>query len=69
MKYTPYSKPFQTPSQIVDKLISDGLIVDDMQYATKVLENINYFRFKIYLRPFLDLQTKKFFLDTTFEQS
>jgi|SaaInlStandDraft_4_1057021.scaffolds.fasta_scaffold00561_15 abortive infection bacteriophage resistance protein len=69
MKYTPYSKPFQTPSQIVDKLIADGLIVNNIPYATKVLENINYFRFKIYLRPFLDLQTKKFLLDTTFEQA
>lgn len=69
MKYTPYLKPFQTPEQIANKLISDGLIIDDINFAINILSKINYFRFKIYLRPFLNLETKKFKPNTTFEKA
>ena len=69
MRYIPYIKPFQTSSQIANKLISNGLIVDDVPFAMKVLENINYFRFKIYLRPFLNLETKLFLANSTFEKA
>lgn len=69
MKYTPYIKPFQSPSQIINKLIQNGLLVNDIDFAIKILAKINYFRFKIYLRPFLNLTTNKFIKNSTFEKA
>lgn len=54
MRYIPYQKPFQTPKQILDKLISNGLIVENSDFAIQILKKINYFRLKIYLRPYKD---------------
>lgn len=64
-----YSKPFKTPSELITKLKSQNLLISDEKEAVRVLSEINYFRFKIYLRPFLDLSCKKYKKNSSFEQA
>ena len=47
-----YTKPYQTPKQLVDKLIARKLKIHNRALAEEVLSKINYYRFKIYLAPF-----------------
>lgn len=54
MPYTPYGKPYKTPSDIVHDLKSKNLSFLDEQAAEKTLSDINYYHFKIYLRPLID---------------
>jgi len=69
MIYTTYNKPYQTPSDLITKLKTQNLTIEDETKALKVLSNVNYFRFKIYLRPLLDVNTKQYLPNTTFENA
>lgn len=68
MSKIPYQKPFQTGSELCDKLILEGMIINDITNAAKSIENFSYYRFKAYLIPFRIPTNKNKFLDhTTFE--
>lgn len=68
--YIPYTKPYQTPQQLVATLQSKNLIVQNVQDAEEVLSHINYYKFKIYLHPFLDpSDPKKYIPITKFEDA
>jgi len=54
MIYATYTKPYQSPSDLIIKLKSQNLTIEDGSEALKILSSVNYFRFKIYLRPLLD---------------
>lgn len=69
MKYSLYAKPYKTPLELITKMKSQNLLVLDTAYAQLVLSGINYFRFKIYLRPFLDVSTKTYKANSTFEDA
>lgn len=60
MPYSEYAKPFRNNSNLVTHLIGKGLGVASVPEAEDVLKKINYYRFKIYLRPFLDVPTNRF---------
>ena len=57
--YSLYTKPYKHPTDLITKLKSQNLTVLDEPKANIVLSKINYFRFKIYLRPFSDITTKQ----------
>lgn len=67
--YSLYAKPYQNPTDLIAKLKSQNLIVSDEPKANEILSKINYFRFKIYLRPFLDTTTKQFRINSKFEDA
>ena len=67
--YSLYTKPYKNPADLITKLKSQNLIISDETKANKILSKINYFRFKIYLRPFLDITTKQFRVNSTFEDA
>ena len=67
--YSLYTKPYKNPADLITKLKSQNLIILDESKASELLSKINYFRFKIYLRPFLDITTKQFRVNRTFEDS
>ena len=67
--YSLYTKPYKNPTDLITKLKSQNLTVLDEPKANIVLSKINYFRFKIYLRPFLDITTKQFRVNRTFEDA
>ena len=67
--YSLYTKPYKNPADLITKLKSQNLTVLDEPNANIVLSKINYFRFKIYLRPFLDITTKQFRVNRTFEDA
>jgi abortive infection bacteriophage resistance protein len=69
MIYSTYIKPYKTPSDLIVKLKSQNLTVNDESKALKVLSSVNYFRFKIYLRPLLDINTKHYLPNATFENA
>jgi len=62
----PYTKPYQTASELCEKLIEQSLVIKNKKNAERVLERCSYYRFKAYLYPFLD-QNKKFNGLTTFD--
>ena len=67
--YSLYTKPYKNSTDLITKLKSQNLTVLDEPKANIVLSKINYFRFKIYLRPFLDITTKQFRVNSTFEDA
>lgn len=67
--YSLYTKPYKNSTYLITKLKSQNLTVLDEPKANIVLSKINYFRFKIYLRPFLDITTKQFRVNSTFEDA
>lgn len=67
--YSLYTKPYKNPTDLITKLKSQNLIISDETQANIVLSKINYFRFKIYLRPLLKKGTKKFRKNSTFEDA
>lgn len=69
MVYSTYTKPYQAPSDLMIKLKAQNLIIENEANALKVLSSVNYFRFKIYLRPLLDVDTKQYLPDATFENA
>ncbi len=62
-----YLKEYKTPTELVDKLASQGLLISHSSNAEKIIYNNNYFRFKAYFVPFLD-SNKKFHVGTHFSE-
>jgi len=69
MPYAIYDKPFKNESDLILFLKEKGLLFHDEAKAKKILRDINYYRFKIYLYPFIDEITKNFSLETYFEDA
>ncbi|WP_171017869.1 Abi family protein [Aliarcobacter thereius] len=67
--YSLYTKPYKNSTDLIKKLKSQNLKIVNEQFAEKILSKINYFRFKIYLKPFLDTATKQFKANSTFENA
>lgn len=67
--YSLYTKPYKNPTDLIKKLKLQNLQIPNEQVAKKILSKINYFRFKIYLKPFLDKTTKQFRANSTFEDA
>ncbi len=67
--YSLYTKPYKNPTDLIAKLKSQNLIIENEINANKILSKISYFRFKIYLRPFLNIVTKQFHPNSTFENA
>lgn len=65
--YSLYIKPYKNSTDLIKKLKSQNLQIINEQFAETILSKINYFRFKIYLKPFLDTTTKQFKANCTFE--
>ncbi|WP_159442474.1 Abi family protein [Agrobacterium sp. DSM 25558] len=65
MSLIEYQKPYRSPSDLADKLISQGLHLHDRSYAERVIYLNNYFRIKAYFIPFMD-SNKQFIAGTTF---
>lgn len=55
-----YAKPFLNGQDLVAELICKGLRVDSVADAEAILNRMNYYRFKAYLRPFLNVGTKRY---------
>lgn len=55
MPYSLYSKPYRQPIDLVNDLKIKNLIFKDEVAAKKLLSQISYYHFKIYLHPMLDL--------------
>lgn len=64
----PYLKPFLNSDQLCEKLIAQGLEISDVSAAKIELERCSYYRFKAYLYPFQDPDTKRFLESATFEK-
>lgn len=70
MAYTLYNKPYQSPQQLIATLQSKNIIFSNIPEAEKILSEINYYKFKMYLHPFLDpTQPKKYYVGTKFEDA
>lgn len=65
----PYLKPPRSPAFLCGKLVDQGLIIEKIAEAEKVLQRCSYFRFKGYLHPFKDPDTKMFHPGTSFENA
>ncbi|EEM8973769.1 Abi family protein, partial [Salmonella enterica] len=65
----PYKKPYQSSTDLCQKLQRDGLIINDVDNARKVLERCSYYRFKAYLIPFRDETTRRYYPDATFDKA
>lgn len=52
----------------VSLLKNRGLIIADEEYAARVLQNINYYRFSAYLLPFRVLGSERYVPGTTFDR-
>lgn len=64
-----YNKPILTVKELIDLLKSRGLIINDEEYAYKVLSTIGYFRLKVYFIPFYKPNINDTFIDgTIFEE-
>jgi len=65
-----YSKPYKTPAQLYQHLTDKGLIFKHpykWNQAEEVLTRINYYRFKAYLFPYLNQETKSYKKGTAFK--
>ena len=70
MAYTLYNKPYQSPQQLIATLQSKNIIFSNIPAAEKILSEINYYKFKMYLHPFLDSTlSKQYKVDTKFEDA
>ena len=64
-----YNKPYTAPQDLIPYLEGKELSIEDKGNAEKILKNINYYRFKVYLRPFLDIESGKFKEGSSFEKA
>lgn len=64
-----YQKTYLSPQEIVSRLQTKGLLVENIQNAEKILTSIGYYRFKIYLRPFKGGSSKTFKKGASFEKA
>lgn len=60
MPYQLYSKPCKTSADLVNDLSTKGLYICDQVKCEDFLHKVSYYRFKIYLRPFLSHPNKHF---------
>ena len=67
MPYQIYNKPYCSPQDLITHLENHGLTVGNRPEAEKFLSDINYYRFKIYLRPYLNLANNQFHAGATFQ--
>lgn len=65
MSYIPYSKPYKSAQDIINILKTRQLRILDEPKAKSTLSDINYYRFKIYLRPLMN--SSQFNPNYTFE--
>lgn len=68
MPYRLYDKAYQSPSDLVLYMQAKGLTVTNEPAAEQFLENVNYYRFKVYLWPFLDAAQTGYVQPSNFEQ-
>lgn len=68
MSYRCYDKKYRSPEELVLYMQSKGLLVVNQHDAKRFIENVNYYRFKAYLWPFLDANLSLYLPQTTFEQ-
>lgn len=66
---TIFSKPYATPAQLLQHLKNRNLTVENDQAALLFLTNINYHRFKVYLRVFWDDSIKAYKPAGSFEKA
>ena len=64
-----YNKPYKSFEDIVTYLEKRGLIISDRNTAETTLKYINYYRFKIYLRPLLNISTEQFKTGSSFDEA
>lgn len=64
-----YDKPYSPPKELVTSLRQRGMIIADDEYAENFLKTINYYRFKVYFRPFISSKSNIFKENTTFEKA
>lgn len=57
-----YAKPYLDPAALVGKMIGNGLTVANPAQAEDFLRKTNYYRFKVYLRPYLTSPNTKTFV-------
>lgn len=70
MAYTLYNKPYQSPQQLILALQSKNILFSDIPVAEKILSEINYYKFKMYLHPFLDpTLPKQYYVGAKFEDA
>ncbi|WBS03006.1 Abi family protein [Pseudoduganella sp. SL102] len=50
----PYTKPSRTARQLIGKLQTQGLVVNDIPSTEAFLGRVNYYRFRGYLYPYFD---------------
>lgn len=55
MPYSLYSKPYRQPIDLINDLKAKQLLFRNEAIAEKILSQISYYHFKIYLHPMLDL--------------
>jgi len=55
-----YAKPYLNGQDLVTELVGKGLRVHSVADAEAILNRMNYYRFKAYLRPFLDVAAKRY---------
>jgi len=55
-----YTKIHLNPSDLLERLKSANLFIQDDDKVLNILSKINYYRFKAYLYPFYDSATKKY---------
>lgn len=67
MSYTLYNKMYRSPTDLISSLESKGLKVNDIHKALSFINQINYYRFKIYLLPFFDQINNVYLADASFE--
>lgn len=64
-----YNKPYTTPQALVSYLEERKLIIEDRDRAEATLKKVNYYRFKIYLRPFHNTPSGNFKEGASFEKA
>jgi len=55
-----YDKPYMNSQELIRYLMGKGLNVSDVSLAESVLRRINYYRFKIYLKPLYDCVSDRY---------
>ena len=48
-----FSKPPLSVKDLIEKINSRGLIIDDTELITRALQKIGYYRLSIYFKPFM----------------
>lgn len=68
MPYSLFAKPYRTPSDLIQDLKAKNLSFKNELAAEKLLSQISYYHFKIYLHPLIDKNgpNKKHYMNNTF---